>query len=217
MKKILIVEDELAISNLIKVHLDITGYETDQAYDGLEALNKIENKSFDLILLDVMIPNIDGFSLLQKIKHLDIPVIFLTAKNSVMDKVNGLKLGAEDYIVKPFEAIELLTRIEVVFRRYGKNDNTINFKNLTILLEDRIVKKNNEIVDLTLKEFELLVLLLKNKNTAFSREQILESVWGYEYFGETRTVDTHIQKIRKKLDLMENIKTVYKVGYRLED
>ncbi|WP_408648297.1 response regulator transcription factor [Tepidibacter aestuarii] len=217
LKKILIVEDELAISNLIKVHLDITGYETDQAYDGLEALNKIENKSFDLILLDVMIPNIDGFSLLQKIKHLDIPVIFLTAKNSVMDKVNGLKLGAEDYIVKPFEAIELLTRIEVVFRRYGKNDNTINFKNLTILLEDRIVKKNNEIVDLTLKEFELLVLLLKNKNTAFSREQILESVWGYEYFGETRTVDTHIQKIRKKLDLMENIKTVYKVGYRLED
>lgn len=217
MKKILIVEDELAISNLIKVHLDITGYETDQAYDGLEAFNKIENKGFDLILLDVMIPNIDGFSLLQKIKHLDIPVIFLTAKNSVMDKVNGLKLGAEDYIVKPFEAIELLTRIEVVFRRYGKNDNTINFKDLTILLEDRIVKKNNKVVDLTLKEFELLVLLLKNKNTAFSREQILQSVWGYEYFGETRTVDTHIQKIRKKLGLMENIKTVYKVGYRLED
>lgn len=217
MKKILIVEDELAISNLIKVHLDITGYETDQAYDGLEALNKIENKGFDLILLDVMIPNIDGFSLLQKIKHLDIPVIFLTAKNSVMDKVNGLKLGAEDYIVKPFEAIELLARIEVVFRRYGKNDNIINFKDLTILLEDRIVKKNNKVVDLTLKEFELLVLLLKNKNTAFSREQILESVWGYEYFGETRTVDTHIQKIRKKLGLMENIKTVYKVGYRLED
>lgn len=217
MKKILIVEDELAISNLIKVHLDITGYETDQAYDGLEALNKVENKGFDLILLDVMIPNIDGFSLLQKIKYLDIPVIFLTAKNSVMDKVNGLKLGAEDYIVKPFEAIELLARIEVVFRRYGKNDNIINFKDLTILLEDRIVKKNNKIVDLTLKEFELLVLLLKNKNTAFSREQILESVWGYEYFGETRTVDTHIQKIRKKLGLMKNIKTVYKVGYRLED
>ncbi len=213
----MIVEDELAISNLIKVHLEIVGYKTDQAYDGLEALNKIENGNFDLILLDVMIPNIDGFSLMEKIRHLEIPVIFLTAKNSVMDKVNGLKLGAEDYIVKPFEAIELLTRIEVVFRRYGKNDKVINFKDLTILLEDRIVKKNNKIIDLTLKEFELLVLLLKNKNTAFSREQILESVWGYEYFGETRTVDTHIQKIRKKLDLMENIKTVYKVGYRLED
>lgn len=217
MKKIIIVEDELAISNLIKIHLDIAGYETSQVYDGLEAFHKIEKEKFDLILLDVMIPNIDGFSLIKKINHLAIPVIFLTAKNSVMDKVQGLKLGAEDYIVKPFEAIELLTRIEVVFRRYGKNDKIVSFKDLTILLEDRIVKKNNEIVNLTLKEFELLILLLKNKNIALSRDQILESVWGYEYFGETRTVDTHIQKLRKKLGLIENIKTVFKIGYRMED
>lgn len=217
MMKILIVEDEVSISNLIKINLDVAGYKTRQAYDGEEALDIISKNKIDLILLDVMIPKIDGFELIQKIKYMSIPVIFLTAKDSVIDKVTGLRLGAEDYIVKPFESIELLARIEVVLRRYGNNDNIIKFKDISILLNDRIVKINDTVVDLTLKEFELFVLLLKNKNVALSRENILQKVWGYEYFGETRTVDNHIQKIRSKLNLNDNIKTVYKVGYRLED
>ncbi len=216
-KKICIVEDEKGISNLIKVHLEIAGYEGKQVFDGIEALNLIESEKFDLILLDVMIPNIDGFSLMKKISHLNIPVIFLTAKDAVLNKVEGLKLGAEDYIVKPFEAIELLARIEVVLRRYGKNDSVIQFKDLTILLDERTIKKEGKTIELTLKEYDLLVLLVQNKNMALSREQILERVWGYEYLGETRTVDTHVQKLRKKLDLNDNIKTVFKIGYRLED
>ncbi|WFD10013.1 response regulator transcription factor [Tepidibacter hydrothermalis] len=217
MINILIVEDEASISNLIKINLDVAGYSTRQAYDGEEALDIISENKIDLILLDVMIPKIDGFELIQKIKHMNIPVIFLTAKDSLIDKVTGLRLGAEDYIVKPFEAIELLARIEVVLRRYGNNDNIIKFKNISILLNDRVVKINDKVVDLTLKEFELFVLLLKNKNVALTREGILQKVWGYEYYGETRTVDNHIQKIRSKLNLNDNIKTVYKVGYRLED
>lgn len=217
MINILIVEDEVSISNLIKINLDVAGYKTKQAYDGEEALDIISKNKINLVLLDVMIPKIDGFQLIQKIKHKSIPVIFLTAKDSVIDKVTGLRLGAEDYIVKPFEAIELLARIEVVLRRYGDNNNIIKFKDISILLNDRVVKKNDKVVDLTLKEFELFVLLLKNKNVALSREGILQKVWEYEYCGETRTVDNHIQKIRSKLNLNDNIKTVYKVGYRLED
>ncbi|SKC65618.1 response regulator transcription factor [Maledivibacter halophilus] len=216
-KKILIVEDEFPIANLIEINLNVAGYETQKTYDGLDAYNILQKESFDLILLDVMIPNIDGFELIEKIKHLEIPVIFLTAKNTVLNKVKGLKLGAEDYIIKPFESLELLARIEVVLRRYSKDNNILKFKDLTINLEERIVKKDKQIIELTIKEFELLVLLFKNKNMVFSRDQILERVWGYEYFGETRTIDNHIQKLRKKLDLTKNIKTVYKVGYRLED
>lgn len=216
-KKILIVEDEFPIANLIEINLNVAGYETQKTYDGLDAYNILQKESFDLILLDVMIPNIDGFELMKKIKHLEIPVIFLTAKDAVLNKVKGLKLGAEDYIVKPFESLELLARIEVVLRRYSKDNNILKFKDLTINLEERIVKKDKQIIELTIKEFELLVLLFKNKNMVFSRDQILERIWGYEYFGETRTVDNHIQKLRKKLDLTDNIKTVYKVGYRLED
>ncbi len=216
-RNILIIEDETSISNLIKINLDVAGYNTKQAYDGLEALELINNDKFDLILLDVMIPKMDGFELIQKIKHINTPVIFLTAKDSVIDKVTGLRLGAEDYIVKPFEAIELLARIEVVLRRYGNDNNIIKFNDISVLLHDRLVKINDTVVDLTLKEFELFVLLLKNKNVALSREIILQKIWGYEYFGETRTVDNHIQKIRSKLNLNDNIKTVYKVGYRLED
>ena len=216
-KKILVVEDEMAISNLIKIHLEMANYKCIQAFDGMSALDIIQTCDLDLVILDVMIPQIDGFSLIEKIKVFKIPVIFLTAKNSVMDKVTGLRLEAEDYITKPFEAIELLARIEVVFRRFGKEEDFLKFKNILVCLKDRLVKKDNTTVELTLKEFELLVLMIKNKNMALSRDQILERVWGYEYFGETRTVDTHIQKIRKKLDLFDNIKTVFKVGYRLED
>lgn len=216
-QKILIIEDDLAISNLIKLNLNIANYETIQSYDGGEALNIIETEAPDLILLDVMLPNVDGFTLMDKIRPLNIPVIFLTAKNSVIDKVHGLKLGAEDYIVKPFAAIELLARIETVLRRYGKTTDLLEFKNIKIYLKERIVKKDDTSIDLTLKEFDLLCMLVQNKNIALTREAILEKVWEFDYVGETRTVDMHIGTIRKKLDLNDSIKTIFKVGYRLED
>ncbi len=216
-QKILIVEDDLGISNLIKLNLNIANYETKEVYDGLEAINIIEKEHFDLIILDVMLPGADGFTIIDKIRPLDIPVIFLTAKNSVIDKVNGLKLGAEDYIVKPFEAIELLARIETVLRRYGKSTDILEFKDIKVYLKERLVKKNDNLIDLTLKEFELLCMLILNKNIALTREMLLEKVWQFDYFGGTRTVDMHIGSLRKKLDLNDNIKTVYKVGYRLED
>lgn len=214
---IFIVEDDEAISNLIKINLVMVGYNCKQAFDGLEAYDILQKEKFDLILLDIMLPGIDGFELQQKIKGLNIPIIFLTARGSVADKVAGLKSGAEDYIVKPFEAVELIARIEVVLRRYSKNSDFIEFKDLRIYEDERIVKKGDNAVELTLKEFELLLLLLKNRNIALSREHLLEEIWGYEYMGETRTIDTHIQKLRKKLDLTDDIKTVYKIGYRLED
>lgn len=217
MEKILIVEDDATISDLIKLNLKMVGYETRQAYDGTQALEIIEKEEFDLILLDVMLPKLDGFSIIGKIKHKDMPIIFLTAKASIVDKVQGLKMGADDYIVKPFESVELLARIEAVLRRYGKKKNILSFKDLEIYLEQMIVKKQGNTIDLTLKEFELLNLFIRNKGIALSREKLLEKVWGYDYLGETRTVDMHIQKLRKKLDLEGEIKTVYKVGYRLED
>lgn len=214
---ILIVEDDEAISNLIKINLNMAGYGSKQIFDGLEAYNLLKEEAFDLILMDIMLPGMDGFELMEKIRELNIPVIFLTAKNGLADKVTGLKSGAEDYIVKPFETVELLARIEVVLRRYSKKNDCIEFKNLKIYEDERIVKKADEIIELTLKEFELILMLVKNKNIALSREYLLEKVWGYEYMGETRTIDTHIQKLRKKLEITDYIKTVYKIGYRLEE
>ncbi|AQR94997.1 response regulator transcription factor [Clostridium saccharoperbutylacetonicum] len=214
---ILIVEDDEAISNLIKINLNMAGYGSKQIFDGVEAYNLLQEEAFDLILMDIMLPGMDGFELMEKIRELNTPVIFLTAKNGLADKVTGLKSGAEDYIVKPFETVELLARIEVVLRRYSKNNDCIEFKNLKIYEDERIVKKADEIIELTLKEFELILMLVKNKNIALSREYLLEKVWGYEYMGETRTIDTHIQKLRKKLEITEYIKTVYKIGYRLEE
>ena len=215
--KILVVEDEAPIRDLISINLQLVGYEVFTAEDGIIAEKFLENQKVDLILLDVMIPGIDGFSLIEKIKKHNTPVIFVTAKESVLDRVKGLRLGAEDYIIKPFETIELLARVEVVLRRYNKNKQTIKFKNIEVDTEQRIVNLNNKEVYLTVKEYELLVLLLQNKNMALSRDQILGRVWGFEYGGETRTVDIHIQRIREKLDLKNNIKTVFKVGYRLEE
>ena len=214
--KILVVEDEVAIRDLICINLELVGYEVSTAEDGLEAKSFLEKNTVDLILLDVMIPGIDGFSLIEQIKKYNIPIIFVTAKESVLDRVKGLRLGAEDYIVKPFETVELLARIEVVLRRYNKSSNIIKFKNIEVDTNTRIVKVNNEEVYLTAKEYDLLILFLRNKNMALSREQILDKVWGFEYVGETRTVDIHVNRIREKLDLKDNIKTVFKIGYRLE-
>ena len=214
--KILVVEDEVAIRDLICINLELVGYEVSTAEDGLEAKSFLEKNKVDLILLDVMIPGIDGFSLIEQIKKYNIPIIFVTAKESVLDRVKGLRLGAEDYIVKPFETVELLARIEVILRRYNKSSNIIKFKNIEVDTNTRIVKVNNKEVYLTAKEYDLLILFLRNKNMALSREQILDKVWGFEYAGETRTVDIHVNRIREKLDLKDNIKTVFKIGYRLE-
>lgn len=215
--KILVVEDEAAIRDLISINLSLVGYEVFTSEDGLEAKEFLEKNKVDLILLDVMIPGLDGFSLIEKIKKYNIPIIFVTAKESVLDRVKGLRLGAEDYIVKPFETIELLARIEVVLRRYNKDSNNIRFKNIEVDTNQRVAKVNGKEVYLTAKEYDLLILFLQNKNMALSREQILDRVWGFEYGGETRTVDIHVQRIREKLDLKDSIKTVFKVGYRLEE
>lgn len=213
---ILIVEDEEAISNLIKISLMHTGYNCHVAYDGEVALDKIKNNKYDLILLDIMLPKIDGFEVMNYIKDLKIPVIFITAVSNIDNKVKGLKLGADDYITKPFDIQELLARVEAVLRRNNKTSNKITYKNIEIDITSRIVTKDNDIVELTKKEFDLLLLFFKNKNVALYREVIYERIWGDEFFGDTRTVDLHIQRIRKKLNLEKEIKTVYKIGYRFE-
>lgn len=216
-KHILIVEDDKPISKLIKLNLEIAGYKSTQIFNGTDVIKELKQNEIHLILLDIMLPGLNGFELMEQIKPFKIPVIYLTAKNSIMDKVTGLKLGAEDYIVKPFETIELLARIEVVLRRYTNEQEVLYFKDIMVVENERIVKKDNQIINLTHKEFELFLLLLKNKNRALSREYLLETIWGYEYMGETRTIDSHIQTLRKKLSLLDNIKTIYKVGYRLEE
>jgi two-component system, OmpR family, alkaline phosphatase synthesis response regulator PhoP len=217
MIKILIVEDEILISNLIQLNLNMANYASEAVFNGEEALRALEKESFDLILLDVMLPNMDGFTLLEKMKPLGIPVIFLTAKSSVLDKVHGLKAGADDYITKPFEGIELIARIENVLRHYHRNVNILNFEDLEIHVDEMLVSKNGQAIELTLKEFELLLFLVQNKNMVLTREKLIEKIWGYDYIGESRTIDNHIQKLRKKLDWKDKIKTVFKLGYRLEE
>ena len=217
MKRILVVEDDAAIRDLISINLEMVGYSVLKASDGVFAKKVIEEENIDLVLLDVMLPKMDGFTLITKIRDREIPIIFVTAKESVLDRVKGLRLGAVDYIVKPFETIELLARIEVALRRYKPMDEIIKFKHIEIFTDQRIVKINDKIIELTFKEYDLLLLFLQNKNIALSRDQILERVWGYEYIGETRTVDIHVQRLRDKLNLKDCIKTIFKVGYRLEE
>lgn len=216
MNKILIVEDERGISQFIKMNLTDAGYLCVQAYDGEQAYNLVENETFDLILLDVMIPKIDGFELIEYIRPKKVPVIFITAKDNVKDKVKGLKLGAEDYIVKPFEIVELLARVEVVLRRYSKISQYLYLDDICVDTFSRIVTKNNKIINLTVKEYELLLLFIRNKNIALFRDRIYETVWGGTYLGDSRTVDLHVQRLRKKVGLEDKIVSVYKIGYRLE-
>ena len=216
MIKILVVEDEAAISNLIATNLTDAGYSCTCAFDGIQALEKIESAAFDLILLDIMLPKVDGYELLEYIKPLDIPVIFLTAKPTVADKVRGLKSGAEDYLTKPFEIIELLARMETVLRRYHKNDPLIQVHDITIDTRSRTVKKSGVPINLTVKEYELLLLFVQNKNIALFRDRIYERIWEEMYLGDSRTVDLHVQRLRKKLGWEDKIIAVYKVGYRLE-
>ena len=216
MINILIVEDEEPIANLLKIALSKAGYYPVISYDGEKALECIANKNFDLILLDVMIPKLDGFELMSYIKEVNIPVVFITAMSDVQNKVKGLRLGAEDYITKPFDIQELLARIEVVLRRNKKTNDKIYFNDIEIDVSSHIVKKSGKIIDLTIKEYNLLMLFLQNKNIALYREIIYERIWKDEFMGDTRTVDLHIQRLRKKLSLEKEIQTVYKVGYRFE-
>lgn len=221
MKHILIVEDEKNIIELLKYNLENNNYTVDYATDGREGLELFTENKYDLILLDLMIPKINGLDLCKKIRSVDsqIPIIMLTAKSTENDKVKGLNIGADDYITKPFSVNELLARINVLFRRSNNKDTkTKQYGNLYFDFDNYIVYKNEEEVDLTLKEFDLLRLLIKNNGKPTSREEILEKVWGYEFIGETRTVDVHIRNIRSKIEAddknPEYIKTVRGIGYR---
>lgn len=216
MPRILVVEDDPTISKLISASLKISGYESTPCFNGGDAIHMIRNNEFDLILLDVMLPGMDGFEIMEKIRRYDVPVIFLTAKGDVDSRVKGLKSGAEDYIVKPFEPLELLARIEIVLRRYHRDRRVLDFRDIVVNMEERSVRRGGELVELTPKEYELLVLFLKHPNVALSRDKILDGVWECSANIETRTVDNHVQRLRKKLGLEECLKTVFKVGYRLE-
>ena len=215
MIKILIAEDDPSISELISISLRKSGYKTIVASDGAQAASILDKETFDLLLLDIMLPKIDGYSLMEYAKQFELPVIFITAKSDISDRVKGLKMGAEDYIVKPFDVLELLARVETVLRRYNKTQKTLTFRDITVDTVSREVYKNGEKIELTLKEYDLLLFFLRNQGIALYRETIYEHVWEESYFGNTRTLDLHIQRLRKKLDLGDCIESIYKIGYRL--
>ena len=215
MFKILIAEDEEPIANLIRMNLTRAGYKCTWAPDGCAAADCMEAQDFDLVLLDIMLPEIDGYELMEYARRLGIPVIFLTALGSTENKVKGLKMGADDYLTKPFEIVELLARVEAVLRRYKKSDPILQVADVVIDTFSHSVRKGEEEISLTPKEYELLLLFARNKNIALYRETIYENVWGGEYLGQSRTVDLHVQRLKKKLQWEHVITAVYKVGYRL--
>ena len=216
MIKILVVDDEKPICDLIDLNLSASGYQCRTVQDGLEALNIIESEPFDLILLDIMLPGADGYDIMGYIRPMGIPVIFITAKHEVRDRVKGLKLGADDYLVKPFDVVELVARVEAVLRRYNKTDQILTAGDVSVDVEAHRVTKAGKPVELTNKEFGLLVLFIRNKNVALFRETLYEKVWEGEYFGDSRTLDLHVQRLRRKLGWEHSLVAVYKVGYRLE-
>lgn len=216
MIRILIAEDEEPIANLLQKNLSRAGYDCIWAPDGQKAADLMEREGIDLVLLDVMLPGINGYELMEYARELMIPVIFLTALGTTKDKVKGLKMGADDYLTKPFEIVELLARVEAVLRRYHKTENRFQVFDILIDTASRQVTRNGEAIPLTMKEFDLLLLLVRNRNIALYQETIYENVWGGEYMGQSRTVDLHIQRLKKKLNWDSEITAVYKVGYRLE-
>ena len=216
MIKILVVDDEKPICDLIDLNLSASGYQCRTVQDGLEALNIIESEPFDWILLDIMLPGADGYDIMEYIRPMGIPVIFITAKHEVRDRVKGLKLGADDYLVKPFDVVELVARVEAVLRRYNKTDQILTAGDVSVDVEAHRVTKAGKPVELTNKEFGLLVLFIRNKNVALFRETLYEKVWEGEYFGDSRTLDLHVQRLRRKLGWEHSLVAVYKVGYRLE-
>lgn len=217
MTKVLIVEDEPPISNLIRLSLTKNGYACKCVFDGMEAADFLEKERTDLILLDVMLPKLDGFELMEYIRPLNIPVIFLTAKNAVDDRVKGLRMGAEDYIIKSFEIAELLARVEVVLRRYGRSEDLIQMDGLRIDVRSMRVERDGMEIALTPKEYELLLLFTRNPGMALYRGTIYERVWGGELEFGSKTVDLHVQRLRKKVGWEKKLVAVSKVGYRLEE
>ncbi len=216
MIRILIVDDEKPICDLIDMNLSAAGYDCRSVQDGIVAIDLIEKEDFDLILLDIMLPGADGFDIMEYIKPLKIPVIFITARSDVRDKVRGLKLGAEDYLVKPFDVLELVARVEVVLRRFHKTENILTAGDVTVDLEALKVTRAGRPIVLTNKEYGLLVLFMQNKNVALFKETLYEKVWKDEYIADSRTLELHVQRLRRKMGWEKKLVAVYKVGYRLE-
>ena len=216
MNKILIVDDEKAIRDLIDLNLSASGYHCVTAQDGLKAIELIDKEKFDLLLLDIMLPGADGYDILEYARPYKIPIIFITAKHEVRERVKGLKLGADDYLVKPFDVVELVARVEAVIRRSHKAEQVLTVGDVVVDMEARRVTRAGKPVVLTNKEFKLLVLFVTNKNIALFRENLYERVWEEEYYGDSRTLDLHVQRLRRKLGWEHNLVAVYKVGYRLE-
>ena len=216
MIRILAVDDEKPIVELLKLTLSRSGYQCIGAYDGIQAANLIEQDHFDLILLDIMLPGIGGFELMDYIRSTETPVIFLTAKNAVEDRVKGLRMGAEDYIIKPFDVLELLARVDGVLRRHGKLQTELQIGDLNINTRSMQVHRGANEIPLTRKEYELLLLFAQNVGVVLSKLTIYERIWGGEYPDSTRTVELHIQRMKKKVGWEDRIKPVYGMGYRLE-
>ena len=216
MQKILIVEDDESIARMLEATLEMAKYECRICCDGSLAPEEIRSGRYDLVLLDVMLPGLDGFQILEQVQDMDTPVIFLTARENVMDKVKGLRMGAEDYVVKPFEPMELLARMEVVLRRRNKGRSLYTYEDIEVDVDSHLAKKGGAEISLTPKEFDVLVFFLQHQDIAVTREQLLSSVWGYEFEGESRTVDIHVQQLRRKMCLQGRLVTIPKLGYRLE-
>ncbi len=216
MANILIVEDDSSINELLRRNLTLVGHRCTCAYDGFEALSCLEKQPYDIMLLDILLPGIDGMSLMAQRPDPELPVIMITARNSLSDRVKGLGQGADDYIIKPFETQEVIARIEAVLRRTRRHDAEFSLDGLCVNFNSREVLYCGETVDLTPQEYALLEALIINRNLALSRDKLLKLAWGFDFLGDTRTVDVHIQKLRKKLGLADRLKTIYKLGYRLE-
>lgn len=214
MAKILIVEDEKAINDLVKFNLELVGHDCCQVFDGDTGLEEALKLKYDLIILDVMLPKYSGFEIMEYIEKT--PVIFVTARTSTNDRIKGLRLGADDYITKPFDIVELIERVKAVLRRTKADSTVFEFDDIRIEFGNRRVYKSGEEVGLKPKEFDLLEALINNCNLALTREKLLRLVWGYDYEGDSRTVDVHIQRVRRKLGISDRIQTVYKTGYRFE-
>lgn len=216
--RILLVEDDHAIADAVALNLRTVGYEVVAFDDGGQAAASLENDhSFDLALLDIMLPGMDGFQLFTLMEKYNIPVIYMTAKTDCESEVRGLKEGAEDYIVKPFEIVTLLVRIEKVLARTGRLNQVYRFRDFTLDAENRTLTRSGEPIDLPPLEFDVFAVLMKNKNRTVSREHILNDIWGEDYFGDIRTVDVRVANLRKKLGLGNEIRTISKTGYRLEE
>lgn len=217
MKTILIIEDDISIARLIKTYVSFAGYEACIASDGEIALVMLEEEKYNLVILDLMLPHVDGETVLESIKKLELPVIVVSAKSSLVDRVRLLRAGADDYIIKPFESADLIARIEAVLRRYEKASKVLEFGNIVMDVDRHVVRRDGDECDITPKEFELLQYFLENQNKIIRREELSAHVWGQEYLDSSRTVEIHVQRLRKKTGLTQELRTVTKVGYILED